>query len=419
MINPWKYLTNKNNNEIEFQPLQPNIDITPLQVDLDGNVTENTNWQPERVVTIGNKVKNKIDRFGQNLYNNLMGQQATPTDNINTSNGAMNATISENPRTGGFLRDFSGGFHENRWTPASLDNFGQNTLADGRKKGFAYRAGEALGSLARFGESPLGRSLLVGGAIGALGGNPAEMLTYGATTGMLNQGNRMRDRAYRDDLIATRQNALRNSESFNALNEAEQAQILQNLQNDYNYMNLSEEEKKGLNNEQLSQALQDKQAKMLSDSQNSYLQDRQNQQLNDIANQVNSYRGYVDNNTYGNMMRAQQIRDDADWRRFYYDDQKAERQLTRELTQQEREYQHKQYAINNQLQRDKLAYDRADRAGVKFKDADLIGYPFRITVGKSISEGLVEFKRRDEKDVLKLTPDEAVKLITEKVDALK
>ena len=63
--------------------------------------------------------------------------------------------------------------------------------------------------------------------------------------------------------------------------------------------------------------------------------------------------------------------------------------------------------------------DRNDRAGVKFKDADLIGYPFRITVGKTISEGLVEFKRRDEKDVLKLTPDEAVKLITEKVDALK
>ncbi len=63
--------------------------------------------------------------------------------------------------------------------------------------------------------------------------------------------------------------------------------------------------------------------------------------------------------------------------------------------------------------------DRNDRAGVKFKDADLIGYPFRITVGKTVSEGLVEFKRRDEKDVLKLTPDEAVKLVTEMVESIK
>jgi len=63
--------------------------------------------------------------------------------------------------------------------------------------------------------------------------------------------------------------------------------------------------------------------------------------------------------------------------------------------------------------------DRADRAGVKFKDADLIGYPFRITVGKTIAEGLVEFKKRDEKDVLKLSPDEAVNLVVEQVSAAK
>ncbi len=39
--------------------------------------------------------------------------------------------------------------------------------------------------------------------------------------------------------------------------------------------------------------------------------------------------------------------------------------------------------------------DRDERAGVKFKDADLIGIPYRITVGKKIADGLVElFKRR-------------------------
>ena len=38
--------------------------------------------------------------------------------------------------------------------------------------------------------------------------------------------------------------------------------------------------------------------------------------------------------------------------------------------------------------------DRDERPGVKFKDADLIGFPFRITVGKTITEGNVEFVTR-------------------------
>ena len=42
-----------------------------------------------------------------------------------------------------------------------------------------------------------------------------------------------------------------------------------------------------------------------------------------------------------------------------------------------------------------LLDDRDERAGVKFKDADLIGVPIRITVGKKISEGKVEFKLRN------------------------
>lgn len=41
--------------------------------------------------------------------------------------------------------------------------------------------------------------------------------------------------------------------------------------------------------------------------------------------------------------------------------------------------------------------DRNERAGVKFKDADLIGIPIRITVGKKIGDGIVEYKLRTEK----------------------
>ena len=42
-----------------------------------------------------------------------------------------------------------------------------------------------------------------------------------------------------------------------------------------------------------------------------------------------------------------------------------------------------------------LIDDRNERAGVKFKDSELIGVPIRVTVGKKIGEGIVEFKLRD------------------------
>jgi prolyl-tRNA synthetase len=42
--------------------------------------------------------------------------------------------------------------------------------------------------------------------------------------------------------------------------------------------------------------------------------------------------------------------------------------------------------------------DRSERAGAKFKDADLLGIPFRITIGKrNLANGQVEIKRRGEK----------------------
>ena len=62
--------------------------------------------------------------------------------------------------------------------------------------------------------------------------------------------------------------------------------------------------------------------------------------------------------------------------------------------------------------------DRPERAGVKFKDADLIGFPYRITAGKTLSEGLVEFKIRETGEVMKLTPDEAVEKMIEVVKAI-
>jgi prolyl-tRNA synthetase len=57
---------------------------------------------------------------------------------------------------------------------------------------------------------------------------------------------------------------------------------------------------------------------------------------------------------------------------------------------------------------DVLVDDRAERPGVKFKDADLIGVPLRVTVGgRGMKEGIVEMKWRTQKDVAKLPLAEA------------
>jgi prolyl-tRNA synthetase len=48
---------------------------------------------------------------------------------------------------------------------------------------------------------------------------------------------------------------------------------------------------------------------------------------------------------------------------------------------------------------DVLLDDRDERPGVKFKDADLVGIPFRVTVGKKVTEGTVEVVRRSTREV--------------------
>ena len=56
------------------------------------------------------------------------------------------------------------------------------------------------------------------------------------------------------------------------------------------------------------------------------------------------------------------------------------------------------YNTLNSLGIDTLIDDRKERAGVKFNDMDLIGIPMRITVGKKITDGMVEFKMRNEEN---------------------
>jgi len=56
-----------------------------------------------------------------------------------------------------------------------------------------------------------------------------------------------------------------------------------------------------------------------------------------------------------------------------------------------------------------LLDDRAESAGVKFMDADLLGMPLRITVSeRSLRQGGVEFKTRRDGEVSLVPLDEAV-----------
>jgi hypothetical protein len=151
--------------------------------------------------------------MGNVLSNALLGKQEAPTEYIDFSGidtsspeflentgGIVDVSISKNPKVGGLLPDIAAGYRENRTTPISLDNFGKNTLEDGRRKGFAYKLGEGLGSFARFADSPLGRGLLMAGIVGGAGGSGLQALAYGGGAGLLNQQSRMKDKMYRNEL---------------------------------------------------------------------------------------------------------------------------------------------------------------------------------------------------------------------------
>ncbi len=61
--------------------------------------------------------------------------------------------------------------------------------------------------------------------------------------------------------------------------------------------------------------------------------------------------------------------------------------------------------------------DRNERPGVKFKDADLIGIPVRITVGKLAADGIVEYKLRRDADKSEKGVEEAIAAAIEIVNA--
>ena len=60
--------------------------------------------------------------------------------------------------------------------------------------------------------------------------------------------------------------------------------------------------------------------------------------------------------------------------------------------------------------------DRLERAGVKFKDADLIGYPYRITIGpKALKEGQIEISCRFADQCSQVKVEEAAEWVANQI----
>ncbi|MGL5797858.1 MAG: His/Gly/Thr/Pro-type tRNA ligase C-terminal domain-containing protein, partial [Cetobacterium sp.] len=57
--------------------------------------------------------------------------------------------------------------------------------------------------------------------------------------------------------------------------------------------------------------------------------------------------------------------------------------------------------------------DRDERIGFKFKDGDLIGYPFKVVAGKKAAEGIVELKIRRTNETLEVSKDDVVETVKE------
>ena len=73
----------------------------------------------------------------------------------------------------------------------------------------------------------------------------------------------------------------------------------------------------------------------------------------------------------------------------------------------------KLYEELNNIGIDALIDDREERAGVKFNDMDLLGIPIRITIGKKITEDILEIKLRSEDTINECKTEETIQKIKE------
>lgn len=180
---------------------------TPQQASILNNELQKINekFGGDNAFNLPSVAQNKQSNLFEKLKDNMFGQKITSdinssVENDENGNPILKTGASNDLRQGGFLPDVIGGARENFNNKFELGNLEDSLTPDGRRKGFAYRLGEGLGSVGRFLESPAGRALIVGGLVGASGGSGLEALAYGASAGVGNQQNRFADKLYRQSL---------------------------------------------------------------------------------------------------------------------------------------------------------------------------------------------------------------------------
>lgn len=75
------------------------------------------------------------------------------------------------------------------------------------------------------------------------------------------------------------------------------------------------------------------------------------------------------------------------------------------------------YKKLEQIGIDTILDDRKETVGIKFNDMDLMGIPIRITIGRKLEEGMVEFKLRDEEQSHDIDRDVIIKTILDTINS--
>lgn len=407
-------LTNKDSNNIEFVPLKKIEGTNDAGYFPDGYPASEQHSQelkdPIPSISVNDNGSSNItdwketptaqkNGFGQKLYTALFGQQAQSTDNVNEDNPLFTAltkqqdewrkqglsedaitgagqglnsgnkdiakfiddnnirkpqtdeeialakegkfntyapsiTVSQTPPRGGFLRDLDAGMRENYNNEFSIDNLGNNLTPDGRKKGFAYRLGEGLGTLTR-----------------GMAGTTGDAWISGAVSpeaGLKRQSVRTNNGLYRNELLNNYVQSVQNDPRYNTLTNSEDAQIQEIIKNSSEYKNAKTNEEKN------SIALQMYQT-MVADK----ILSKQNEAIDIYKNNLANTKGFITDNAYEQLMKAQQLRDNAAYRKMYYDAQQANlrenMQFRKDQAKAEQEY--KNLMLN--FQKQKEASDRA------------------------------------------------------------
>lgn len=259
------------------------------------------------------------------------------------------ATISENPRIGGALPNFINGYRENTNNGFNLENWTNNIGLYGREKGLAYRAGEGLGTAARFLDSPAGKMLLAYGASNMLGDtNPLEQAF---TAGAVNLNARMNDKLYRNELKQTYQQSIMNDPRYNTLTNAEDKQIQDYIKQSPEYLNAKTDEERATIADNMYNSLASEK-----------IASKQNEALQEVYANIDGLRGYVDRNAFGSMVQAQQLRDNAGYRNMMLSNQQRQNEIMNALRQDQLKAQQQQQAFNQWYQKASLEDKRADRA---------------------------------------------------------